>query len=139
MAHGIAGSAIAVSVGGSAANILITGWEMDESVDTAEDTYAGLAYRSRIPTFGDYEITIRGLIPDATARHVLNAAESNLGTEVAYALKEKTGDVNAVYAGTALATRIRVDAGDISQPIRAELRLQCSAGVAPTHDTTPLS
>ncbi len=135
MAHGIAGSAIAMTLAG-ATNILLTGWEMDESVDSAEDTYAGLAYRSRITTFGDYEITIRGLIPDQAARHVLAIDEATLGTPVVYALKEKSSDSTATYTGTALATRIRVDAGDIGQPIRAELRLQCSAGAAPTHDTT---
>lgn len=138
MAHGIAGAAVSATVGGSAWNIKVQEWEAEVKVEVAEDTAAGDPYVSRLATFGDYDITLRGEVPDATNRHVIADGETTFGTAVAFALKEKSSDTNAVLGGTALAHTIRLKT-NLKGIIEAELRFQSSAGVAPTWDTTPLT
>lgn len=136
MAHGIAGAAVAVTLDGGAWNIKVQEWELELKVEVAEDTAAGDAYVSRLPTFGDYDITLRGEVPDQAGRHLINAQETHFGTAIAFALKEKSGDSNGYLAGTALAHTLRIKT-NLKGIIEAEVRLQSSEGVAPTFDTTP--
>jgi hypothetical protein len=138
MAHGIAGAAVAASVDGGVWNIKLTEWEFEEKVEQAEDTAAGDLYVSRLATFGDFEATLRGEVPDATNRHIINANETHLGTAIAFALKEKSADANPVVAATAMAHTIRLKT-NLKGIIEAEIRINSSEGIAPTHDTTPLS
>ena len=139
MAHGITGAAVAASVDGSTWNIKVQEWELEMRAETAEDTAAGDVYVSKVPTFGDYEVTLRGEVPDQAARHVINAGtESHFATAVVFALKHKSSDTNPYVTGTALVDRLR-EKTNLKGIIEVELHFTCSEGVAPTIDTTPLT
>lgn len=138
MAHGIAGAAVAASVDGSLWNIKLTEWSYEEKTETVEDTAAGDRYVSRLATFGDFEATLKGEVPDQAARHIINAQETKLGTAVAFALKHKSTDTNPCVAATALADKITLKT-TLKGVIEAELHFMCSEGIASTLDTTPLT
>jgi hypothetical protein len=109
MAHSIAGNKAKANVGGSQLAGKLLGWEHRYMAEQADDTGGGDLFRSRIPTFVDWEADIEVEIPASgyTSQYALLNAAS------AIALFVQSTDVTPFFAGTGLCT-------NISAPLRTQ-------------------
>jgi hypothetical protein len=129
----ITGKAGAVTIAAAAVNGKVLSWSLDVTSKNVETPGAGDSWMERIPLLSDYELQIEF---EAADQADWNLNQGVVNTEVAVALKRKSGDTNPYFTATCLITGVKVDA-PADNAVKVTITAKSSTSSAPTFDTTP--
>lgn len=140
MAHSYSGKAGTVTFGGGVINGKLQNWELELTGNTINDRGAGENWASRIADFSDWTVRFIAFALDQADRSLSSAtAETALiNATSTVALMEKSTDTNPRFTATGICTSI-VRRNPLEAAAEYTVEVQCSEGVAPTMDTTPLT
>jgi hypothetical protein len=129
----ITGKAGAVTIAAAAVNGKVLSWRLNVTSKNVETPAAGDTWMERIHLLSDWEATIEF---EAADQATWDMNQAQVGTEVAIALKRKSGDTNAYFAATGLMTDAPLEL-PADNAVKVQITVKCSTAAAPTFDTTP--
>lgn len=129
----ITGKAGAVTIAAAGVTGKVREWSLELDAKTVDDTAMGDTWQSQVGLTNSWKASFTAIMPTGSGADFYPAS---LGTDVAITLKRVSADTNPVFSGTGIlkSIRLRAPAEDL---MTYELTVECSAGTAPTFDTTP--